>query len=54
MIGIEGIVATAGNGLGREEAKRYRKVTVMPAGAQEFQVCSRFEADGRLVLCDWP
>jgi hypothetical protein len=54
LIGIETIAATAGNGLGREEAKRYRKVTVMPAGAPEFQVCSRFEQDGRLVLCDWP
>ena len=54
LIGLDEIHATAGNGLTREGAKRYRKVSVMPAGAQEFQLCSRFEQDGRLVLCEWP
>jgi hypothetical protein len=54
LIGIEALAATAGNGLGREAAKRYRRVSVMPAGAEEFQVCSRFEPDGRLVPCEWP
>jgi hypothetical protein len=54
LIGIEGITATPRNGLGKEEAKRYRRVVIMPAGSQEFQVCSRFEPDGRLVLCGWP
>ncbi len=54
LIGIDEVMETAGNGLNRLEAQWYRKITVMPAGAQEFQVCSRFEPDGRLVPCDWP
>jgi hypothetical protein len=54
LIGIDPLVASAKNGLTKDEAKRYRKVAVMPAGAQEFQLCGQFEQDGRLVLCDWP
>ena len=54
LIGIDPVLATVKNGLGKDEARRDRKVTVLPAGAEEFQLCSRFEMDGRLVPCPWP
>lgn len=54
LIGVDPLVGSAKNGLSREDAKGYRKLTVMPAGAQEYQLCARFEQDGRLEVCDWP
>jgi hypothetical protein len=54
LIGVDEVLPTTRNGLGRQDAAWYRKITVMPAGAKGFVLCHRFMADGRLVPCDWP